>query len=116
MRTTLVFVYGSLKRGFRHHGELEGAGFRGRVRTAGGYRLVLVGEYPALVAAGEETVEGELYEVLPEQLERLDAFEGCPEMYQREAIRLEDGSRAQAYVMAEAAVVGRQVLSGWDRD
>lgn len=72
-----LFVYGSLKRGGRHHDELEGATFLGLAETGPGYRLEPLGEYLALVpAAGEGCVPGELFEVPLAKLPALDAFEG----------------------------------------
>jgi gamma-glutamylcyclotransferase (GGCT)/AIG2-like uncharacterized protein YtfP len=74
-----LFVYGSLKRGGRHHDELEGATFLGLAETGPGYRLERewLGEYLALVpAAGEGCVPGELFLVSLAKLPELDAFEG----------------------------------------
>jgi gamma-glutamylcyclotransferase (GGCT)/AIG2-like uncharacterized protein YtfP len=72
-----LFVYGSLKRGGRHHDELEGATFLGVAVTGPGYRLEPLGEYLALVRdeAGA-AVPGELFEVPLTKLPDLDAFEG----------------------------------------
>lgn len=62
--------------------------FLGETETAPGYTLETVGEYLALAiadgAAGR--VQGELFEVDPAQLPRLDAFEG-PD-YERLEVRL----------------------------
>ena len=99
MTAYCLFVYGSLKRGFRHHCVLRGAPFERSARTAKGFRLVLQGEYPALVSGGMGSVEGELYLVTAELLAELDHFEGCPDLYRREPILLEDGSRALTYVV-----------------
>ena len=76
-----LFVYGSLKRGGRHHDELEGATFLGPAETAPGYRLEPLGEYLALVRTeADETetacVPGELFQVPLSKLPDLDAFEG----------------------------------------
>lgn len=82
-----LFVYGSLKRGGRHHDVLQAASarFLGEVETAPGYRLVALdetNEYLALVPAPParlttpEVVQGELYEVPESELPALDAFEG----------------------------------------
>lgn len=100
MTTHRLFVYGSLKRGFRHHGLLRGAPLERLARTATEYCLVLQGEYPALVAGGTAGVEGELYGVSAELLAELDRFEGCPELYRRESVQLDDGSHALSYVIA----------------
>jgi len=79
-----LFVYGSLKRGGRHHDELTGATFLGEAETGPGYRLEPLGEYLAMVAAdvvegalaAAATVSGELFEVPQSKLPDLDAFEG----------------------------------------
>lgn len=99
MTTYRLFVYGSLKRGFRHHGMLGGAPFERSARTAKGFRLVCQGEYPALVSGGTGSVQGELYSVTAALLVELDRFEGCPELYRREKVPLEDGSSALSYVI-----------------
>lgn len=109
----LLFVYGSLKRGYRHHRQLDGAEFAGDACTAAGYRLVRCGEYPALVCSGGAgVVLGEVFRVDGELLERLDVFEGCPELYQRGRVRLGDGSEAIAYLKAPGDVEGCPELPG----
>jgi gamma-glutamylcyclotransferase (GGCT)/AIG2-like uncharacterized protein YtfP len=97
--THRLFVYGSLKRGFRHHDLLGGAPFEGDARTAPGFSLVLQGEYPALVRSGTECVHGELFRVTDELLAELDRFEGCPDLYRRELISLDDGTSALSYLI-----------------
>lgn len=84
----LLFVYGSLKRGARHHAELRGARFVGAARTAEGYELEAIGEYLALVERPglPSTVSGELFEVDQPLLLLLDEFEG--EDYRRGIVRL----------------------------
>ena len=94
-----LFVYGSLKRGFKHHDQLQGLACAGRVRTATGYRLVVYHGYPALTRGGTNHVLGELYQVSPQCLRALDAFEECPELYQRNVIDLVDGNPALAYTV-----------------
>lgn len=78
MTRVLLFVYGSLKREGRHHGELGGARFVAEARTAPGYGLVPLGPYVALVEAPGRTaaVSGELFEVDEALLPALDEFEG----------------------------------------
>src|SRR6476619_1131354 len=89
MSRVRLFVYGSLKRGGRHHDQLQGAVFLGEVETAAGYALEPVGEYLALVArAGARGVSGELFEISESRLPALDNFEG--EAYFRGEVRLSD--------------------------
>ena len=93
-----LFVYGSLKQGFRHANVLAGALYAGPAAAAP-YTLVRYGQYPALVPAPEGVVHGELVFVHHELLRTLDEFEQCPTLYQRHAIRLVDGRNAQAYLV-----------------
>ena len=96
----ILFVYGSLKSGARHHDELAGMPFLGAAHTAPRYALTSHGEYPGLVP-GAEVVSGELYEVTSECLERLDEFEGCPEYFKRGQVVLDGGREAFAYFAAD---------------
>jgi gamma-glutamylcyclotransferase (GGCT)/AIG2-like uncharacterized protein YtfP len=93
-----LFVYGSLKRGGRHHPELRGAPFLGEASTVPGYALealTLAGvEYMALVPRprSRDSVAGEIFRVDAELLASLDEFEGPS--YRRALIELEfHGSR-----------------------
>lgn len=110
----LLFVYGSLKRGFLHHDLLGASPFVRIANTAPGYRLLLLGEYPALAFDADATgsVEGELYRVSDALLLELDRFEGCPELYRREAIGLDDGSTALSYVISPARARGVPRVAG----
>ena len=89
MARVRLFVYGSLKRGGRHHDELAGSVFLGQATTLPGYRLEPLGEYLALVSVPPEpaaAVPGELYEVDELKFGALDAFEG--DAYERGNVRL----------------------------
>ncbi len=96
----LLFVYGSLMRGGKHHAELADARFVGPAATERRCGVVRVAEYPALVP-GNDVVPGELYEIDETSLLALDAFEG--EMYRRDTVALDDGRVVLAYVLAAAA-------------
>lgn len=107
-----VFVYGSLKCGFEHHAELTGARLERLACTAPGFRLVDCGRYPALVRAPSGVVYGEVHVVDSQLLARLDAFEDVPRLYQRERVRLDDGSEAWAWLKPAAAVHGLLEIAG----
>lgn len=82
--------------------------------------MVLAGEYPALVpdpAAPSERALGELYEVPRSMLPALDAFEDCPDLYQREEITLSDGAIVFAYVMDAKRAARFETIPGgsWTR-
>ena len=101
----LVFVYGSLKRGMANHGELHGAAELGSARLEG-LTLYDLGPFPMAIPSSEPgcAIEGELYQVEPDQLAHLDRFEGAPRLYQRQRHQLSDGSEAWVYVGRERQV------------
>lgn len=71
----LVFVYGTLRRGGSNHFRMEGAEFLATATVRG--RLYQIDWYPGLILdeAGDG-ITGEIYQISPVMLERLDAFEG----------------------------------------
>jgi len=87
----LVFVFGTLKRGFPLHNlGLEGAKYLGVCRTVEAYPVVIAGPWFApmmfdLRRSGVR-VEGELYAVDDQQLARLDDLEsvGTPGNFRRQ--------------------------------
>jgi gamma-glutamylaminecyclotransferase len=87
---TILFVYGSLKRGEENHHLMAGQTFLARAVTAPKYRLYSLGRYPGLVHDGEcgQSIHGELWSVAPSKLEALDEFEGSPDHFRREPIEL----------------------------
>jgi gamma-glutamylcyclotransferase (GGCT)/AIG2-like uncharacterized protein YtfP len=97
MNDELLFVYGTLRRGFANHEQLEGAEFVGPCVTAPAYAVESHAGYPVLVR-GTAAVPGELYAVGEELLARLDAFEGAD--YRRGTVNLEGGRVALAYFFA----------------
>jgi len=88
---TILFVYGTLKRGQRSHQLLAGQRFLGSARTLPRYRLYDCGRYPALVADPEHgrAIQGELWLVDDETLRRLDILEGTPILYTLLPVELE---------------------------
>jgi len=87
----LVFVYGTLKMGCRNHIQLAGQQYLGPARTAPGFRLFDLGDYPGMVAQADDRlgVVGEVWSVDDACLRRLDDFEGLSQgLYQRRPIPL----------------------------
>ncbi|MBN9524086.1 gamma-glutamylcyclotransferase [bacterium] len=85
---TVLFVYGTLKRGEPAHRLIADQTFLGPAVTAPRYRLADLGPFPGLVrddTAGL-AVSGELWEVSDCCRDELDDFEGCPALYTRERI------------------------------
>lgn len=110
---TLVFVYGSLRRGECNHRVLAGARMIAAAQTSPRFRLVDLGAYPALLAGGATAVLGEVYEVDGETLERLDRLEGHPTFYRREPMVLDNDQIAYVYVfVGNVPGRAREVPSG----
>lgn len=101
---TLVFVYGTLKKGHRLSSVLSNSEPLGEARTAWpNYDLKSAGAFPYLVA-GEHYVLGEVYRVDQPTLARLDRIEGVPHLYTRSFLPVETrdgiGHEADAYFWA----------------
>lgn len=90
---TLLFVYGTLKRGCSNHHFLAAQHFLGEARTEPGYTLYRITDYPGMVTdATAEGVSGEVWEVTPSALNEIDRLEGLDEgLYTRDPVRLEGG-------------------------
>ncbi|MEB3166196.1 MAG: gamma-glutamylcyclotransferase family protein [Cyanobacteriota bacterium] len=91
-----VFVYGSLRRGQRNHGLLQGARAEGEGSLSGAV-LHDLGPFPMAVP-GQGVVHGEVVVVPPPLLAELDRFEGVPRLYQRHRRRLIDGRWVWIYL------------------
>lgn len=115
---TLLFVYGTLKRGCRNHSVLRNQSFVGEASTVPGFRLLNLGEYPGMIADHTSllSVTGEIWSVERAALERLDAFEGVGEgLYRRAAIRLQEPfahELIQTYLYARAIAGLPEIASG----
>lgn len=83
-----LFVYGTLKKDKPNHFMMKTATFLGEYSTEKGYSLrILKNGLPILLHDGKGPgCVGELYEVDPTLLKRLDVFEGHPHMYERQKI------------------------------
>lgn len=93
----LVFVYGSLKRGYGLHYLLENQLSCGNAVTQPFYRLFDVGSYPGLIEWPEGlAIHGEIYQVDAGCLVQLDEVEGVAErLYVRRRIFLQTPFDAQ---------------------
>jgi len=105
-----VFVYGTLKRGGRYHSLLADQKLLGEARTVASYTLYQPADYPGMVRAEDDTegVTGELWEVSPDCLTRLDALEGVSQkLYARIPIALlapYDSIAAESYLYLRPVV------------
>lgn len=78
---TLIFVYGTLKRGFCRSQFLKDQHFLDFARTVSNYTMYDCGEYPGLVVdrANGVSIQGELWSVDQKGIAILDHVEGVDE-------------------------------------
>ncbi len=98
MATDLLFVYGTLMKGFRLHGLLEG---RTEYVVAGQVsgRLLDLGAYPAAVRDADGAVSGEVYRVTESSLWiALDSAEGPQYHREQVSVRTAGGRAAPAFI------------------
>ncbi len=103
MSTTVLFVYGTLKRGGRNHAFLAGQEFLGEARTLPHYRLFDAGAYPCLVEDRQAgvAVRGEAWRVDDGVFLRLDPFEEVDHLFRRGSVWLDGRPEpAQTYFYA----------------
>ncbi|HEY5078937.1 MAG TPA: gamma-glutamylcyclotransferase family protein [Opitutaceae bacterium] len=116
---SLVFVYGTLKRGCSNHHLLAGQAFLGEARTPQGFALFSLGSHPGMVEipADSGSVTGEVWSVDEECLEQLDALEGTEEgIYRRGAVPLLDpfaGRGVEAYFYLESLEGRKRLGEAW---
>jgi gamma-glutamylaminecyclotransferase len=93
---TLLFVYGTLRRGERNHRLLADQQFVADAETEPAYRKLDLGSHPGLVA-GTDVVPGELWRVNDCCLAELDEFEEVPTLFDRRPVRVVGWAGAEAY-------------------
>ena len=114
---TLVFVYGTARKGLWNHRYVSGGKFLGTYRTKEEYCLRYDGLPFLIKTPSLHHVTGEVYELNDEQLENLDALEGHPNWYRREKITVKGTSQeltAYAYFFPQER--GKVVSSGEIKD
>ena len=109
-----LFIYGTLLPGERDHSLLAGAELLGPVATEPLFQLVELNVYAALIPDGTVSVQGELYAVSLEMRRQIDVKRQVPILFQRESIRLLDGSTVETYLMTADQVRGKRRLAHGD--
>lgn len=120
----LLFIYGSLKKGFDNHHLLSKHSKRlGKAITVGKFGMFedSFGNYPYLVPVPKMRIHGELYLIeRRELLEKLDQFEGAPEYYERKKILVKSHrgiQRAFVYIQPHTTIPQDQKpLREWKAD
>ena len=107
----LLFVYDTMLSGEPEHPMLRGAVLVGAARTEAAFQLVDLGAYGGLVPGGSAAVVGEVYAIDRVTRAALDIQREVPILFQRSAVRLEDGGLADAYVLAPDQVRARRRIA-----
>lgn len=118
----LLFVYGSLKKDFDNHKLLGKYAKRlGKAHTVKKFGMFedTFGNYPYLIDAPYNKVNGELYQITRKELiEKIDEFEGAPDYYQREKIEVKSHhgvNRAFVYIQTNVtAPSDQESLKEWN--
>jgi len=97
-----VFVYGTLKSGYRNHYLLE-AYDAVKVSTKEiVYSLRDLGAYPAVFLNGKHCIKGELFtDVSDATMRNIDQLEGYPIFYNKKWIELSNGEFAWMYYLPD---------------
>lgn len=99
MNRTILFIYGSLKRGQANHRLIADQEYLGEAVTDSRYRIVHLGRYGGLVRAdpGGLPVKGELWAVSRCCLGELDDFEQQEGLYFRSPVSVVGRDGVEAY-------------------
>ena len=110
-KNSLVFVYGTLRKGEVNDYLLKTARFLGHHTTEPHYKMVNLGSYPGVVKQGRTRIEGEVYDVDAGTMAALDRLEGYPVDYTRKLIATAWG-RAWIYLYRGSLRDKTQIASG----
>jgi gamma-glutamylcyclotransferase (GGCT)/AIG2-like uncharacterized protein YtfP len=116
MNKTILFLYGTLKRGQQSHHFLAGQEFLGTATTMPLYRLYALGWHPGMVLDPDNGVEikGELWAVDDATLAKLDVYEGVPDWFFRQDIAVRDRfETVQAYLFNGTVLAGATSGCEW---
>ena len=94
-----IFVYGTLKKGYGNNALLQKTGaifIETTIPAKPLFDLVDLGHFPGLIP-GFFYVQGELYDVSGETIQRLDWLEGHPDFYYRQTIIIQGPLEAETY-------------------
>lgn len=106
---TLLFVYGTLKRGHCRDYALRTQQFITEAQTLPEFRMFNLGTYPGIIRAAESgvSIRGEIWSVSQECLKQIDDIEGTDEgLYERIEIDLLDSDLAVETYLCLTSVDG----------
>src|SRR3546814_631811 len=82
MSKHLIFVYGTLKRGWGNNAIIHDQKYIGVGTTSPDFEMFSLGGYPGVIE-GDKRISGELWEIDDAAFARCDRLEGHPNFYKR---------------------------------
>ena len=112
---TILFFYGSLKRGYSNHHRIAAQTFLGDAVTLPRYRIIDLGQYGGMIR--DETnglaVKGELWAIDSKCLTELDEFEMSEGVFARMPVAVAGREGVQSYCWTGAAPDGVRSSDLW---
>lgn len=116
MSKHLIFVYGTLKRGWGNNAIIHDQEFVSEAHTVyRNYQMYTLGGFPGVVK-GHNFINGELFSVDDTAFARCDQLEGHPNFYKREEIDVmgKNGEFTRAWIyIYQGSVEGRNPIEEW---
>lgn len=114
----LLFVYGTLKRGFGNNRRLRDSKFISTGTTKEPYGFFDLGAFPCITKDGNVHVQGEVFELDDAALARTDELEGHPFFYKREEVRItldvhDVDIKCWAYFMVRSSYLHGKPITQW---
>ena len=113
-QTRLVFVYGSLRKGYGLSPVLSSSEFVADVQTKPKYTMYSVGAFPCITKSGDTSIVGEIYKVDLATLRRLDMIEGVPQLYMKSVVEVDGYDDVIAYFFTKKNAEGLTKVDNGD--
>lgn len=106
----IVFVYGSLRKGFGNHELLSNSDFLGRTKVKD-MDMYNLGAFP-MCFEGDGIITVEAYDVSESTLKTLDRLEGIPTFYDRKWVTATNRQEGWIYVGVSKGYMYNKVVTG----
>ena len=111
---TILFFYGSLKRGYSNHHRIAGQRYLADAVTSPCYRIIELGQYGGMIRdANGFAVKGELWSLDAQCLAEVDEFEMGEGLWQRMPIEVEGHNGVQSYCWTGEVPDGVRSSNSW---
>ncbi|HEY3787832.1 MAG TPA: gamma-glutamylcyclotransferase family protein [Urbifossiella sp.] len=112
---TVLFFYGSLKRGHSNHPRIADQEFLGAAATEPIYRIVELGQYGGMIRDEKNgvAVTGELWALDSQCLAKLDEFESGEGLWIRMPVAIPGRNDVQSYCWTGAVPTGVRSSDFW---